>query len=424
MQAALEFRTRRARPRTGERGWLLLLVAIFVLYGMANSLNHLLVHQFMKVFGISRLRASWLQPMYYLGYVAAALPAGICAERFGVRRVLQFGLGLFAASSAVIAAATWSTAYVAVLLPVFLLALSVSTLESTAGPYVLASASGQRGARRLCVAQAFNSVGMVLGATFGTFAVFSKESASDGFVDAVVEARHACMPFLLFVAIALTLLLATRKLSLDSLTASGQRLSMSRVLIPLRSRRFVLIFATALIYMATQTCTWSFLLQYLREYGIASDRAAGLYYVGTLSLFAAGRVVHGFALRRPDSSRLLMAAAAAGTICIAYAVEHPGASGGVALVACGLPLSLVYPLLYVKGVQPLGKHAQAGGSLMVCSLLGGAIAPPLMAHVAQQAGSYAVSYTLPLCGFVWILGVACWLLLRAEQPAAQAVLAA
>lgn len=37
---------------------------------MANSLNHLLVHQFMKVFGISRLRASWLQPAYYLGYVA------------------------------------------------------------------------------------------------------------------------------------------------------------------------------------------------------------------------------------------------------------------------------------------------------------------------------------------------------------------
>lgn len=109
---------------------------------------------------------------------------------------------------------------------------------------------------------------------------------------------------------------------------------------------------------------------------------------------------------------------------MAFAVEHPGASGGVALVACGLPLSVVYPLLYVKGVQPLGKHAQAGGSLMVCSLLGGAIAPPLMAHVAQQAGSYAVSYTLPLCGFVWILGVAFWLLLRAEQPAAQAVLAA
>lgn len=424
MQAASELQTRDATPRTGDRGWLLLLLAIFVLYGMANSLNHLLVHQFMKVFGISRLRASWLQPAYYLGYVAAALPAGIYAERFGTRRVLQFGLMLFAVSSASIAAATWSTMYVAVLLPVFLLALSVSTLESSAGPYVLASASGQRGARRLCVAQALNSVGMVMGATFGTFVVFREDSGSQAAIDATAEARHACMPFLLFVAIALTLFAATRKLSFRSLTPSVERLSIRRMLIPLRTRHFVLMFVTALVYMATQTCTWSFLLQYLRAYGIASDRAAGLYYMGTLALFAAGRTVQSFALRRPNSSGLLMAAAALGTVCLGFAVEHPGPSGGLALVASGLPLSVIYPLLYVKGVQPLGEHAQAGGSLMVCSLLGGALAPPMMAHVAHAAGSYAVSYALPLCGFVWILGVAMWLLLRAERPAAQSVAAA
>ena len=420
MQAASEHHTRSATP-TSDRSWLMLLFAIFVLYGMANSLNHLLVHQFMKVFGISRLHASWLQPAYYLGYVTAALPAGIYVERFGTRRVLQFGLTLFAASSALIATATWSMMYTALLLSVFLLALSVSTLESTAGPYVLASASGQRGARRLCVAQALNSVGMVLGAAFGTFVVFRESSSSQAAIDAAAEAKHACIPFLLFVAIALTLSLATRKLSFRSLTASGQRLSIRRMLLPLRSRHFVLIFVTALVYMATQTCTWSFLLQYLRAYGIASDRAAGLYYIGTLALFAAGRTIQSFALRRPSSAGLLIAAAVLGTTCLGFAITHPGPSGGLALVASGLPLSVIYPLLYVKGVQPLAEHAQAGGSLMVCSLLGGAIAPPLMARVAHDTGSYAASYTLPLCGFVWILGVAMWLCLRAEQPAAQSV---
>lgn len=366
MQTAFEFRTGNEVSRTSVRGWLTLLLAVFVLYGMANSLNHLLVHQFMKVFGISRLKASWLQPMYYVGYVAAALPAGIYAERFGTKRVLQFALALFAASSALIADATWSTTYIAVLLPVFLLSLSVSTLESTAVPCVLASAPGQRGARRLCIAQAFNSVGMVLGATFGTFIVFGNENGSRP-ADAAAETRHACMPFLLFVVAALLLYFAIGKLPLRSLTSSGILLSIPRVLLPLRTRQFVLIFVTALIYMATQTCTWSFLLQYLREYGVASDRDAGLYYMATLTLFAAGRMVHSFALRRPNSSGLLVAAVALGTVCMEVTVRHPGATGGLALVACGLPLSVIYPMLYVKGVQPLGKHAQAGGSLMVCS---------------------------------------------------------
>lgn len=44
-----------------------------------------------------------------------------------------------------------------------------------------------------------------------------------------------------------------------------------------------------------------------------------------------------------------------------------------------------------------------------------------MARIAHETGSYATSYTLPLCGFVWMLGVSTWLLLRAEQPATQAV---
>lgn len=420
MRAAFKFRAQDAGLRTGDRAWLLFLLAIFVLYGIANSLNHLLVHQFMKVFGISRLRASWLQTIYYLGYVIAAVPAGIYVERFGARRVLQFGLSLFTISSVLIAAATSSMTYGAVLLPMFLLALSVSVLESTAGPCVLASASGQRGARRLCVAQAFNSMGMVLGATFGTFVVFGNEGGSRPVTHAAAEATRACMPFLLFAGIAVMLWMATRNLLVPLLAEPGQRLSIDRVLMPLRSPRFVLIFVTALIYMGTQTCTWSFLLQYLREYGIASDHAAGLYYMATLALFAMGRVVQSFALRRPNSSRLLMAAAALGTMCLVFAVAHPGANGGLALVACGLPLSVIYPVLYVKGVQPLGEHGQAGGSLMVCSLLGGALAPPLMARVAREAGSYATSYTLPLCGFLWILAVSMWLFLHREQPAAQA----
>ena len=421
MQADSRFRAQNAASRIDDRRWLLLLLAIFVLYGMTNSLNHLLVHQFMKVFGISRMRASWLQPMYYVGYVVAALPAGIYVERFGTQRVLQFGLGLFALSSALVGAATWSTTYIAVLLPVFLLALSVSTLESTAGPYVLASASGQRGARRLCVAQAFNSVGMVLGATFGTVVVFREDTGLPAPIDAAVEARHACMPFLLFVAAAVLLLIAIRKGSFREPAPPRWRVSLRRVLLPLCSRHFVLVFVTAMIYMATQTCTWSFMLQYLRAYGVASDRAAGLYYMGTLALFAAGRMAQSFVLRRPNSSGLLIAAAALGTVCLWFAVQHPGASGGVALVLCGLPLSVIYPVLYVKGVQPLGEHAQTAGSLMVCSLLGGAIAPPVMARLAHEAGSYAVSYALPLCGFIWIFGFATWLHLRAEQPAALAV---
>jgi len=44
------------------------LSSIYLLWGAASSLNHLLIQHFMQVFQLSRLEAGWLQPAYFLGY--------------------------------------------------------------------------------------------------------------------------------------------------------------------------------------------------------------------------------------------------------------------------------------------------------------------------------------------------------------------
>ena len=398
----------------GERLRLAVLLATFLLYGVANSVNHLLIHQFMKVFAISRVRAGWLQPAYYFGYVSAAIPTAVLVRRWGTKLALQSGLAGLAFASTLIVLAASSAHFFFLLPPIFLLAASVSTLESTASPYVLTSATGDRGTQRLCLAQSLNSLGMVLGATLGTFAVFPANEPLPG-GNAVAEAHRACLPFAAFIVVSVALLaLSTRDRFPGAVSSRvGQAQS---VFEPLRSRRFRLVLATGFVYMATQICTWSFLLQYLRAYGVASDRTAGIFYIATLLLFALGRFLQTYVFRNATSLRLLLAAAVLGGLCYMVAIVHPGVVGGVVLALTGLFLSVMYPLLFVVGVRPMGAQAQAAASWMVCSLLAGGIVPPLMARMIQASGSYAIGYIIPCAGFVWIAAAS--VLLRAPRSTA------
>jgi FHS family L-fucose permease-like MFS transporter len=399
---------------SSERLRLAVLLGIFLLYGVANSINHLLIHQFMKVFTISRVTAGWLQPAYYFGYVSAAIPTAVLVRRWGTKLALQSGLAGLAFASALVVLAASSAHFFFLLPPIFLLAVSVSALESTASPYVLTSATGDRGAERLYLAQSLNSLGMVLGASLGTFAVFPPSEPLSG-RNAVAEAHRASLPFAAFIAVSLVLLaLSTRDRFPGAVSSRvGQAHSVWE---PLRSSRFRLVLATGFVYMATQICTWSFLLQYLRAYAVASDRTAGFFYITTLLLFALGRLLQTYVFRNATSLRLLFAAAVLGWLCETFAIIYPGIVGGAALALTGLFLSVMYPLLFVVGVRPMGTQAQAAGSWMVCSLLAGGIAPLLMARIVQTIGSYAIGYIIPCAGFASIAAAA--VLLRTRRSAA------
>lgn len=397
-----------ASEAEGEHLRLTILLAIFLLYGVANSINHLLIHQFMKVFTISRLKASWLQPAYYFGYVSAAIPTAVLVRRWGTKLALQSGLAGLACASALIAMAASSSHFFLLLPPIFLLAVSVSALESTSSSYVLNSAKGERGAQRLCLGQLLNSLGMVLGATLGTFAVFPANNSLPG-SDTITDAYRASLPFAAFILVSLALMALSTRDRFPGPAFSNIPRSDS-VWEPLRSSRFRLVLATGFVYMGTQICTWSFLLQYLRRYAISSDRTAGLFYIATLLLFALGRFLQTYVFRNATSLRLLFGAAVLGCLCETVAILHPGMSGGIALSLSGLFLSVVYPLLFVVGVRPLGT--QAAASWMVCSLLAGGIVPPLMACLVRASGSYALGYIIPCTGFIWIAAAAILLRMR------------
>jgi FHS family L-fucose permease-like MFS transporter len=76
-----------------------LIVGLFFMWGVANSLNDVLIPQFRKAFQLDDFASSLVQSAFYFGYFCFAIPASLFMRRFGYRAAVLMGLGLYGAGA-------------------------------------------------------------------------------------------------------------------------------------------------------------------------------------------------------------------------------------------------------------------------------------------------------------------------------------
>ena len=64
-------------------------------------------------------------------------------------------------------------------------------------------------------------------------------------------------------------------------------------------------------------------------------------------------------------------------------------------------MSIMFPTIFALGIRGLGEHTKLGSSLIVMSIVGGAIAPPVMGHIADIS-SMRIGFAVPLVCFIFI----------------------
>jgi FHS family L-fucose permease-like MFS transporter len=78
-------------------------------------------------------------------------------------------------------------------------------------------------------------------------------------------------------------------------------------------------------------------------------------------------------------------------------------SGWIGLTAIFITsffMSVMFPTIFAMGLKDLGPNTNLGGSLIVMTIIGGAIGTPLMGLIAEQTHSTALSYCLSLLGYI------------------------
>jgi FHS family L-fucose permease-like MFS transporter len=66
-------------------------------------------------------------------------------------------------------------------------------------------------------------------------------------------------------------------------------------------------------------------------------------------------------------------------------------------------MSIMFPTIFALGIKGIGRDTEMGSSLIIMSIVGGALLPPLFAYVSDVTGNIQYGYMVPLLCFAVIL---------------------
>jgi len=441
-----------------------LITSLFLLWGFCNGMIDILNKHFQDTLRINKEQSGLVQAANYLAYFLMAIPAGLIAKKIGYKGGILVGLSLIATGAFWFIPATNIGTYWAFLLGLFVIAAGMTCLETIANPYATVLGAPERGPTRINIAQTINGVGWILGPIVGGHFVFSGGEGSNAhaglstpymgigmfvalllviFAMSRVPDLHAVdeshklgtekdrpkpsgvqlagiaivlgavsavlyffiAPILRLIWILLGMnqaLFQPTKYGLLVLAYVGAFLLVSRNWDMFRRKHFTLGIAAQFLYVAAQTGIFSFCVNYILENDPGVTRLQAAKWLGGIGfvLFMVGRMCGSAVISQFKPERVLTAYSVINVALVA-ATMGGGKTGLYAMFATFFFMSVGFPTIFALGIRGLGEYTKLGSSLIVMSIVGGAIAAPFMGHIADL-NSMRVGFVVPLVCFVFI----------------------
>ena len=408
----------------------ILVTSLFFMWGFAHSLLDVLNAHFQDSLNLTKAQSGAVQMSAYGAYFLMAIPAGIIARLFGYKKGILVGLTLFAIGAFWFIPAVSINQFWAFLLGLLILFAGLTCLETVANPYTIVLGPPETSASRINLAQTFNALGWILGPLVGSILIFKNESDKSvlellldalskvftGTGEAAVSAAKAVeehltdnsaliLPYAglgVLVVLVLILFLFTKlpEISTENDADSDDKIIDKPLM---QQRHFVLAVIAQLLYVAAQTGIGSFFINYCREVdglGINELQGGLLLGLGGMSLFAIGRFTGSMAMKKVDAAKLLGSFALINTVLMIFVSLSHDRFGIMALMACYLFMSIMFPSIFALALRRLGVRTKTGASILVLMVVGGAIAPMLMGYLGEEQMS--IGFVVPLVCFAYI----------------------
>jgi FHS family L-fucose permease-like MFS transporter len=400
---------------------LTLVTSLFFLWALGVNLNDILIPHLKKVFDLTDFRSSLIQTAFFGGYFLSALPAGRLMERIGYKKGILTGLLTCATGALLFIPAASIRVYGFFLFALFVMACGQGVLEVAANPYVTLLGPPESSERRLNLAQSFNSVGAVvtpfIGAAFILSAVeYSREQLA-AMTPAQVEAYRSSVvstvrvPYLviagIFLAVAAMIYFAHLPEIEDQNAGTGTKArtkSTAKELTEILSyRHLVKGVAAQFFYVGAQVGVASFAIRFAQHTmpGMP-QKAAALYLKLHLLGFMVGRFSGAYLMKRIAAPKLLSLYASCTVLCLLLVLSGSGAPPLWAIVMIGFFHSIMFPTIFALSIKGLGPYTKLGSSLLVASIIGGAMFPAIMGFISDHS-SIREAFVVPLICQVYVL---------------------
>jgi FHS family L-fucose permease-like MFS transporter len=334
-----------------------------------------------------------------MGYFLMAFPAGMIARRFGYKGGIIAGLTLAAAGAFWFIPAVGINAYWAFLMGLFILASGLACLETIANPYTTVLGPPESGATRINIAQTCNGIGWISGMFIGAHVILSATKEVN------TSNAKLSIPYMgigIAVAVLLVIFIFAKIPDLraaEEFKAEAEGKATKSIF---KRSHFTLGVVAQFLYVAAQTGIFSFFINYsVANINNLSDQAAGNLQTLAFALFAGGRLVGSAVVGLTKPHKALAIYAIINTVMMALAMAGGGMTGVIGVMASFFFMSIMFPTIFALSIRGLGDHTKLGSSLLVMSIVGGAIMTPLMGLIADKGGM-RIGFVIPLVCFVVI----------------------
>jgi MFS transporter, FHS family, L-fucose permease len=403
-----------------ERRYLLpfiLVTSLFFLWAIGVNLNDILIPHLKKAFGLTDFQSSLIQSAFFGGYFLAALPAGWVMQRLGYKKGILIGLLACATGAFLFIPAASIRIYGFFLFALFVMACGQCFLEVAANPYVTILGPPQSSERRLNLAQSFNSVGAVATPILGAAFILSgiehtpKELAAMSSAQlAAYRASEASMvkvPYLvitaIFLAVAALMYFSHLPEIHEPAGIASEGVGKRKFSDIWKYGHLVKAVVAQFFYVGAQVGVASFIIRYA-EHSIAGthEKVAAHYLQLHMLGFMTGRFTGSAIMKRIESPTLLSIFAGSALACLFVVVLATGSISVWCLVAVGFFHSIMFPTIFALGLKNLGDSTKLGSSLLVMSIIGGAIVPAVMGRISDLS-NIQTAFIVPLICHAYVL---------------------
>ncbi len=396
---------------------LILITSLFFLWALAHNLNDILIRQFQKALDLNRGQAGFIQFTFYLGYFIMAIPAGLIMKKFGYKKGIIAGLILYACGALLFLPAAEIRVYGFFLFALFVIASGLTFLETAANPYVTKLGNPDFAERRLNFSQAFNGLGSVIAPAIGGAFIFSGMEYSKTELAAMtpekldiyraMEARTVQMPYLIIALIVLMVAFLIYKTKMPAVEDEGDngKIRISKHLF--RHSHLVYGIIAQLFYVGAQVGIWSYFIDYMKDLVPETAEKTAAYYLSmNLVLFMVGRFSGSFLMTWIKPNKLLAVYSLINLVLILVGSLGSGMTAVYSVMLVSFFMSIMFPTIFALSIKNLGEDTKIGSSLVIMSIIGGALFPLAMGYLAVI--NIQTAFFVPFICFIVVFVFAIW----------------
>jgi len=409
-------------PRKTDVRSLLILAAMFFIFGFVSWVNSILIPYFRIACELTHFQSYFVTFAFYIAYFVMAIPAGKLLQKAGFKKGIMVGFLFMALGMYLFVPAALLRTFPLFLTGLFLIGTGLAILQTAANPYVTIIGPLESAARRISIVGICNKLAGILAplvfaavilkaSDSGTFALIESGALEGEAKARVLEEliRRVIWPYTILGTGLLAFGIWIRYSFLPEIdpeqeNAVPEGASDRKSVF---SYPYLVLGALAIFFhVGSQVIAIDTLIQYAGTMGIDMLEAK-VFPSYTLTCTMLGYLAGILLIPRFLSQKhaligctILGMALSLGAVLADVPVRFLGHEVNASLLflnALGFPNALIYAGIWPLAIRNLGRHTKMGSSLLIMGLCGNAVMPQLYGFIADHASLRAGYWILIPC---------------------------